>query len=469
MLSLLDSRILDLNAAAEGLDLENIMEKAGESVAKFVYSLKPSNVLVVCGSGNNGGDGYVTARLLRSMGINVGVYQASHPSTELCKKKHDQYLAEGGVIADEIDFDGIDVIVDALLGVGISGEPREPYLGLIKKINSSGKTVVSVDVPSGFPSKTQVKADYTVTMQFPKEGMNDENSGKIIVVDVGFPRDIVEIIGPGDMLAFPESSKESHKGQNGISIIVSGSSEYFGAPIYVSKAALRMGVDLVFLFTPEKIHQFVACNAPDVILRKSGKERIEFNYSLMKTIEDRDASVAIGPGITKEASVMKEAYEIISYALSQGRKVVIDADALPVAKAIKDFGGNAVLTPHRGEFRTTFQLEPTEENVIKTAEKINAVILLKGPVDIVTDGEVVKRNVKFHHQSMTKGGTGDLITGSVAGLLSRGVDPLHASFLASYIIGSAGLESFNRHGYSYFTSDILDLIPYIITKQKKSS
>ncbi|MEM4091026.1 MAG: NAD(P)H-hydrate dehydratase [Thermoplasmatales archaeon] len=469
MLSILDSRILDINADEAGVNMESLMENAGRGVADLVSSLKPSRVLVICGTGNNGGDGYVAARILRSMGTRVRVFQISNPSTELCKKKHQQYLADGGEMQEKLDFEGVDVIVDAMLGVGISGEPREPYLTAIRMANESGKTVVSVDVPSGFPSKISVRPDHTVTMQFLKEGMRNENCGEIKVIDVGFPKDALEMIGPGDLLAFPESQRESHKGQNGVCIIVSGSSEYFGAPVYVAKSALRMGVDLVFLFTPEHIHKFVAGNAPDIIIRRSGTERIELNYSLMKAMEERDAAVAVGPGITKDSSAVNEAGKIVRFALSLERKVVIDADALSIAETIDDFGGNAVLTPHRGEFKSAFQLEPTEENVMKTARKINAVILLKGPVDIVTNGSLIKRNVKYHHQSMTKGGTGDLITGAVVGLLSRGVDPLHASFLASYIIGSAGLESFNRHGYSYFTSEIVDLIPDIILSRKKSS
>ncbi|MGC8644818.1 MAG: NAD(P)H-hydrate dehydratase [Thermoplasmata archaeon] len=469
MFSILDSRILDINAEVSGVNMELLMENAGKGVAETVLSLKPGRVLAVCGGGNNGGDGYVASRILKSKGVDVKAFQVSPASTDLCRKKQKEYLDSGGVLAKELDFGDVDVVIDAMLGVGISGEPREPYLSAIRRINDSGKRVVAVDVPSGFPSKISVRADFTVTMQFIKEGMTEESCGEIRVVDVGFPREIVEMIGPGDILAFPQSQRDSHKGQNGVSVIIGGSSEFFGAPVYVAKSAQRMGVDLVFLFAPKDIHQFIACNAPDVILRQSGIDRIEFNYGIMKAVEEREAAVAVGPGITKDEKSVREAEKIIRFSLSKGRKVVVDADALMSSLSIGDFKGNAVLTPHRGEFRSAFDLEPTEENVLMVAKRINAVILLKGSVDIVTDGETVKRNERFHHQSMTRGGTGDILTGAVAGLLARGVDPLHASFLASYIVGSAGLEAFREKGYSYFTSEILDLIPDIITGRKKST
>lgn len=469
MLSILDSRILDLNAEASGVDMETLMENAGAAVADLVLSLGPRNVLVVCGAGNNGGDGYVASRVLKSKGINVRVFPVLDPSTELCKKKQREYVDAGGVIIGDLEIREGDLIVDAMLGVGISGEPREPYLSAINKINSSGNRIVSVDVPSGFPTRISVHPNFTVTMQFVKEGMTAENCGEIKVVDVGFPEEVVEMIGPGDLLAFPQSSKDSHKGQNGVCVIVGGSSDFFGAPVYMAKSAQRMGVDLVFLFAPREIHQFIACNAPDIILRPSGMDRIEFNYEMAKMIEERESVIAIGPGITKDGRAINEAEKIIRYSISKGRKVVVDADALDAIKSIGDLNGAAVLTPHRGEFRSTFGLEPTEENVMKTAGNINAVILLKGPVDIVSDGRTIKKNSRFHHQSMTRGGTGDLLTGAVAGLIARGLDPLHASFLASYIVGSAGLEAFREKGYSYFTSELLDFIPGVITGKKKNT
>lgn len=469
MFTVLDSKILDLNAEASGVNMESLMDNAGRAVADLVRSLDPRRILVICGGGNNGGDGYVAASLLQKEGFTVECYQASPPSTTLCNKKHNQFVNNGGTFAKEFLPSGYDVIVDALLGVGISGEPREPYSSIIDIINTSGATIVSVDVPSGFPFQHRVKPHYTVTMQSVKEGMNESNCGKVVIADVGFPKQVLEMIGPGDLIAFPMSKRDSHKGENGICVLVGGSTNYFGAPVYMALSALRMGPDLVNLFAPSTIHSHIASNCPWVILHKSGVDEIEFNYDLMKMIRERADALAIGPGISKGERALNEAAKIVEFSLQSNRRMVIDADALEASRSITDFRGSAVLTPHRGEFRSVFGMEPSEENVMKAARKVNAVLLVKGEVDIATDGTVLKKNVSFHHQSMTRGGTGDLVTGAVAGLMSRKVDPLHSAFLASYIIGQSGYNAYRKMGDAYLISDILNLVPEVIKSGPKQN
>lgn len=467
--SILDSRILDANAEASGIKMEDLMDNAGRAVARLVRSLKPKKILVLCGGGNNGGDGYVAASLLLKEGFSVECSPVSRPESELCRKKYNHFIKNKGKLVESVKNWRYDVIIDAMLGVGISGPPREPYSSIIDSINGSGSRIVSVDVPSGFPSGHLVKPQFTVTMQFQKEGVTKSNSGSVVVADVGFPEDVMEMIGPGDLLAFPSSLKKSHKGENGICVMVGGSKSYFGAPIYMAESALRMGPDLVNLFTPSVIHNYVASNCQGVMLRKSGITDIEFNYDLMKIIKERADSLAIGPGISKSERALEEASKIVDFTLSLGKSMVIDADALEVAGSISDFNGTVVLTPHRGEFTSVFGRDPTEENVKRVARKINAIILVKGEVDIVTDGEILKKNSSYHHQSMTRGGTGDLVTGAAAGLLSRKVDPLHAAFLASYIIGQAGLSAFRRMGDGYLISDLVSLIPEILVSRRKQN
>jgi NAD(P)H-hydrate epimerase len=462
MFKLIDSRILDINAEKSGIDMEKLMNYAGGAVADFVISLKPRNILTMCGSGNNGGDGYTASMLLLRAGMKVSVFPVKEPETSLARKKFEEFKNAGGIIIDDPKLDEYDIIIDAMLGIGIIGIPKEPYASAIQKLNNSKTKIVSVDIPSGFPSAIAVKPDYTVTMQFIKEGMDESKCGKIIVADVGFPKEVIEMIGPGDIAAFPVNGKNSHKGDNGILVIVSGSNEYYGAPLYVSKSALRMGPDMVFLFTPSKVHGFITPHTQDIMIRKSGIDYIEYTYELMKSISERATAVAIGPGISKNPVAIENAAKIIEDTLHYGKKMVIDADALAAISGIDDFKGLAVLTPHRGEFKNTFLMDPSEENVKKVAQKINATLLVKGPVDIVTDGSLLKRNRDYHHESMTRGGTGDLVTGAAAGLLSRGLDTLHSAFLSSYIIGSAGLLAFKKKGYSYYTSELIDFIPDII-------
>ncbi|PMP75046.1 MAG: bifunctional ADP-dependent NAD(P)H-hydrate dehydratase/NAD(P)H-hydrate epimerase [Aciduliprofundum sp.] len=464
MYSLIDARILDRNAEYSGINMENLMENAGKAVAETVLSLNPERVLVVCGSGNNGGDGYTAAIYLKRKGINVDVYPVKAPKSALCMKKSEEALKEGVSIVNSLDPLQYDIIIDAMLGIGIERDPDEPYRSAIERINGSGKKVVSIDIPTGLGTNIQVKPAITVTMQFMKKEMNEKNSGKIIVADVGFPRDIIEMVGPGEFLIYRFNRPDSHKGENGILAGIAGSVDYYGAPLYMAKGALRMGIDLLFLFSPYSIHHHISASTHDIILRKSGENYIEFNDDLMRVIEEKATAVALGCGIGKNESSMEASLKIIEESLKKGKPMVIDADALDNVKNFNDFKGLAVITPHRGEFKRIFSMEPEEENVMRMAKKYNLIILLKGSVDIISDGELVKKNFTFHHPSMTRGGTGDVLTGAVGGLLSRGIDPFHSATLASFIVGSAGKLAFDEFSNAYFTSEMIDMIPHVFKK-----
>ncbi len=464
MFGMLDARILDKNAEYSGLNMEKLMENAGEAVAKSVVSMNPKKVLVVCGSGNNGGDGYVAAINMKKMGINVDILKVKDPKSELCIKKYNEAILNGVKIVKEPDFSEYDIIVDAMLGIGITETPQEPYASIIKKLNSSGKKIVSVDVPTGIGTPIQIRPHITVTMQFKKKEMTNENSGEIIVADVGFPKEIVEMIGPGDFLAYRENLPSSHKGDNGILVAIGGSIEYYGAPIYMAKGALRTGIDLLYLFAPNSIHYYISAATNDIILRKSGKDYIEFTSELEEFILTKASAIALGCGIGKNEITLENSTKIIDAALRSNKPFVVDADALYAIKNFDDFKGMGVITPHRGEFKKLFFMDPDEENVLKMAKKYSLVILLKGPVDIVSDGDVVKKNREFHHQSMTRGGTGDILTGVVGGLLARGIDPLHSASLGSFISGSAGKITYEEKNNSYYTSEILENIPEVFKK-----
>ncbi len=463
MYDLLDARILDKNAIYYNVDMEKLMENAGAAVANFASSLG-DRFLVIVGPGNNGGDGYVTAKNLKMMKKDVQIKVLIEPESPLAIKKKHECEKIGIQFFNNENYDQFDVIIDALLGIGIKGTPREPYFSEINRINRSKALKVSVDVPSGFPSDHAVKPHYTVTMQFMKKGMSESNCGKIIVADVGFPPEVIYNVGPGEMLAFPKNSPDSHKGDNGILIAVAGSADYYGSAVYTLKSALRMGVDLVFLFTPEAAANRISPHVYDVIIRDSGREYFEIRADLLDMIENKNVGIALGPGLSKNKIALENAKNVIYFALKNKRPIVVDADPLIISKEF-NYEGLGVLTPHHGEFRNSFNLDPTEENVKKVARDLNAVVFLKGRVDIITDGYRVKYNKEFHHESMTRGGTGDLLTGSIGGLLSRGVDPYHAACLASYIVGKSGLLTFKKYGYSYYTSEILDNYPLVMNEK----
>ncbi len=459
MFKIIDSRILDKNAEFLGIDMERLMDNAGLAVAKEAIKLGPKNVLILAGSGNNGGDGYTASLTLLKNGIDVHAFPVKAPESNLCKKKFEEAKNSGLKIEHSLNFD-YDIIIDAMLGIGIMNEPKEPYKSAIESLNNASKFVISVDVPSGFPTELAVKPSMTVTMQFIKEGMTERNCGTIVVADVGFPKDVIESVGPGEFITYKKNSVDSHKGENGIVVAIGGSHLFYGAPLYMAKGASRMGVDLVFLFAPESIHNLLS-SFNDMILRKSGYNFIEFNDEIKHLIEERDVTVAIGPGITKSREALENARKIIDFAIDNRRNLVVDADALLTINEYSDFKGLAVLTPHRGEFKQSFNLEPNEENVKLIAKKIDATLLLKGPIDIISNGDLIKKNKNFHHPSMTKGGTGDVLSGSVAGLISKHIDPFHAASLASFIVGMSGKMAFEEKSYAYYTSEIVDEIPKI--------
>ncbi len=463
MYDLIDSKILDKNAEYYNVNLEVLMENAGKSVAQFCGDLG-KKFLVLCGPGNNGGDGYVAAKYLKHMGKDVYIKVISPPETSLAIKKKSECDSAGIKYYNGDDYDSFDVLVDAILGVGIKGVPREPFYSEIVKINNSKSRKVSVDVPSGFPSSHHVKPEFTVTMQFLKKGMVESECGRIIVADIGFPPDAIKYIGPGEILAFPKNQPSSHKGDNGILLVISGSQEYYGSAVYAIKSALRMGIDLLYLFTPRITADRISSNVYDIILREAGEKYFEIVPQLLEMIRNKNIALAIGPGISKERTALNNIRKVITASIQSRRPMVIDADPLTITSEF-NFENLTVLTPHGGEFRNAFGLEPNEENAKKVARDLNAVILLKGRTDIITDGTRIKYNKEFHHESMTRGGTGDLLTGAVGGLLAKGVDPYHSACLASYVIGKSGLLAFKNLGYSYYTSEILNFIPQVINER----
>lgn len=459
----IDSKILDKNAEYCNVNLEDLMENAGKSVAKFCEGMG-KKFLVICGPGNNGGDGYVTAKYLKQKGKDVYIKVVAPPETSLAIKKKNECDSSGIKYYTGDDYNSFDVLVDAMLGIGIKGIPREPFYSEISKINNSKSRKVSVDVPSGFPSSHHVRPEYTVTMQFLKKGMNESECGEIKVVDIGFPPDAINNIGPGEILAFPKNQPSSHKGDNGILLVISGSHDYYGSAVYVVKSALRMGIDLLYLFTPRIAAERISGNVYDIIIRDSGERYFEIIPQLMVMLRSKNVALAIGPGISKDRGALNNIRNVISTSIQLHRPMVIDADPLIIATEF-NFENLAVLTPHGGEFQNAFGLEPNELNAKKVARDLNAVILLKGRTDIITDGSRIKYNKEFHHESMTRGGTGDLLTGAVGGLLSKGVDPYHSACLAAYIIGKSGLLAFKNLGYSYYTSEILNFIPQVLSER----
>lgn len=465
-------KVLDINAAYHGVRTITLMERAGEAVAKFVAEnyTPGSRVAVLCGRGNNGGDGFVAARhLLRGMRPDVFLVEPEDEvATDLARAN--LHLVRGvSRPAKYMDARQYDVFIDAMLGVGLRGRPREPYAGIIRAMNRVKRPKVSVDVPSGWPSDLALRPDVTVTFHAPKLGMSKKNSGRIVVADIGIPPEAERFCGPGDFSLLPSRKKDSHKGDSG-RLLVIGGGPYSGAPAFTGMAAMRSGIDLVFVATPEPAATPVSIYSPNLIVKSLQGNVLSAAHvePLLRMSADFDA-VAIGPGLGDA----RETVLAVQKFVSKCRKpMIVDADAIGACGSRPNVlrGRTVVLTPHAGEFKQLTGKSPSTEDtdrradmVKEAAARLKATIVLKGPVDVVSDGTYVKLN-RTGNEAMTVGGTGDVLTGLVAGLVAQRATPFAAARMAAFATGLAGDLAFEEKSFGLLATDVIDKIPIVLRR-----
>jgi len=476
MISPSEMRVIDRNAQYLGVSTLELMENAGKAVAEIARSeLKAAGkrVLVVCGPGNNGGDGLVAARHLASE-ARVTVLLARSPdqfSSEEARKNFERLRDVQVLVGLERSEEAIpqaDLVIDALLGIGAEGSLREPFATLVRQMNQSGKPILSVDVPSGLGTDLAVRPTVTVALHDVKEGMTPENSGRIRVLDIGIPAKAVSTIGPGEFFLYPIPKSTSHKGQNGRVLVIAGG-PYTGAPALVGFGALGVGADLIHIATPALAAPVVAGYSPSLIVHPLvGHRLLREDTRLILELAARADVVAIGPGLGDAEGTLEAVKDVIC---NLTLPLVIDADAIKAVgsdpKALA--GKKAVITPHSREFKTltgkTLADTPEERAsaVRDAAKSLGVTILLKGPVDIVSDGDRVKYNYTGN-PGMTVGGTGDVLCGIVAGLISKGMGPLDASRLAAFINGRAGDLAFAVKSYGLTAVDVADNLGRVLAE-----
>jgi len=471
-----EMRVLDRNAQHFGISILELMENAGKAVADAArenLSAAGKRVLVVCGTGNNGGDGLVAARLLAGEAT-VTVLLARPPDqlateearTNFARLKDARILE--GLDRSEGAMEEAEVIIDALLGIGAEGMLREPYATLIREMNASGKPILSVDVPSGLGADLAVKPRVTVSMHDAKVGMTPENSGTIRVADIGIPAQVARTIGPGEFLLYPRPKAESHKGQNGTLLIVSGG-PFTGAPALVAMGALGMGADLVHIATPALAAPVVAGYSPNFIVHPLvGHRLLNEDVEIILELASKANALAIGPGLGDSPGTLASVRNIVK---TVDLPVVFDADAIraigqePVVLARK----RAVATPHAREFALLTgktlpeSLEDRAKMVQEAARTLGITILLKGRVDIVSDGARTKVNYTGN-AGMTVGGTGDVLCGAVGGLLSKGAAPFDAARIGAFSNGYAGDIAFRAKSYGLTATDVADNLGRVLAE-----
>lgn len=505
--------ILDENADDLGVSKSKLMENAGAAVASFMdemlgKDLSRTHVHVLCGLGNNGGDGFVVARHVSIKAASVHVYLLGRPgrintpearqnwqALESCK-----YSIHRHVIRDSHELPEYlgmvqpeSILVDALLGSGVQGTLREPIATAVKGMNALSREhdlpVIVIDTPTGVDPSTglarnlKVNATAIITFHSNKTGFvnKEEFESKVHVAQIGIPLEASWLVGKGDckMLFRNRRSPRSTKGMNGKLLIVGGSHLYSGAPSLSALAAMRCGVDLVNICTSSSVASTIRGYSPDLIV--TSMEGPFLNPSNLDTIKHRMSwanAVLVGPGAGEMEETRQVLKEACIEATRQKKFLVVDADGLKVVEdIIADIDApRTVLTPHAGEFSI---ISGTPGNQLKTlGGKLGAardfikgkklVLLLKGPEDVIIHQHGCKINLTGT-PAMTTGGTGDILAGVTAAFLSMHASrDWHVSYCAAaaaHVNGLAGEEVERKVGAPCMTASMmLDVLGEVVAR-----
>jgi ADP-dependent NAD(P)H-hydrate dehydratase / NAD(P)H-hydrate epimerase len=454
----------------QGIAGADLMETAGTALAEAVAGLAPQGpVRVVCGKGNNGGDGLVAARHLRGLGFEV-------EALELEK-------AEPGDL--DAWLEGSGAVVDAIFGTGFSGAAREPAAGAIEAINRCGAPVAACDIASGVDASSgeiegvAVEADLTISFHAAKLGHRIApgkwHTGELRVEPIGIPDGAPSApaggtIGPGVLDLLPVRGSRSTKFSSGQVVIAGGSRGLTGAVRMASLAAIRAGAGYATVAVPADLEAIfessqtevmsVGCPGGDGCLAPAGLKAIRKAF-------ERAAAGVIGPGMGRDPGSVELAREAVA---AIGAPLVVDADGLNAFAGeldlLADRGAPTVLTPHAGELgrllgRSSEQIAAKRLAAAREAATMaRAVVVLKGDDTIVTDGERVAVNA-LAAPALATAGTGDVLSGITAAMLARGLEPFAAACAAVLAHARAGRDAARRVGLaeSVIATDVIDSIP----------
>ena len=438
--------VLDCNAAALGIDEASLMDSAGKALAATALEMTDGAVLVLCGPGNNGGDGFVAARYLREWGVEVSVL-ASHASagTDVC-------------VWPERPSGEWALVVDCLLGAGASG-PGYSLRGQIKDIAAwaagLGLPVLACDIPTGLGGPDALQADATITFHSMKQGLGSPDSGDITVVPLPWPAE-VEDCGPGDATRYPTLDASARKGDRG-RLWVIGGGPYHGAPLLAGMAAARSGCDLVHVAMPS-----VAAGRaewPTTLIPEELPDEDKLTGSSLEHIaiafEARPPqALVIGPGLGRDEATMQAVSALFEQASQKGIPAVIDADAInAMPEGAWPTGLQGVATPHAKEAeRWLAGASPVEALADCTGESVT--IVVTGPEDTLTGPEGRFCRATGGHSRMAVGGTGDLLAGTIGGLLAQGMSAWPAARLGCALLREAGTRAAEKTGPGLLAEDV---------------
>ncbi|HJJ46744.1 MAG TPA: NAD(P)H-hydrate dehydratase [Methanocorpusculum sp.] len=437
-----EMQAINRNADDYGCLPSNRMEQAGKTLANALEKESENTIIFFCGSGNNGGNGYVAARLLKDR-KNVTVFSlgAKTPEADAALT-----ILKASGLKIKTELPGLTknaVLVDCLLGTGEKPSLQESMHAIVEAMNASGARIVSCDIET-----SGIHADRVIAFHLAKTKRDE-------VYPIGIPEEADIFCGEGDLMIIPKKEKNAHKGAGG-TILVIGGGPYQGAPFLAGSAALRAGADIVRVASP--VDGFM----PDLILeRLSGTKITKEHEEKLITLAEATDIVIAGPGLGTDG----ESLAVVRTAVTHAKHAVIDADLLrnPLPKA----KGATIYTPHIGEFTRLFGKLPDSLKdrglaVQKAAREADGVILLKGKTDIISDGYRVKFNTSGC-AAMSVGGTGDILAGITGGLLAR-MGAFPAACAAAYAEGKTGEKAAETVGEGLIASDLLVKIAEVLWK-----
>lgn len=463
-----------------------LMDQASKAVADVVLRKEnfvdggTGKVVVFCGKGNNGGDGFGAARYLHNAGLRVEVFLVNATLNDVKgdAAQEAEMLRKAGVEiklllrAEDLQLAEViclraDVIVDAMLGTGFAGELKGLYKDVCHMINTLDKVVVAVDIPTGVNAdvgtraEDAVWADMTVTMALPKTGLllypGKENVGELILAEIGMPKKLLadcpsnkQLLEKEDVLRMlPVRRPNAHKGDAGRVVLAAGSPGYTGAAAMCSWSAVKAGAGLVSLLTPLSCREILAVKLTEVMVhglleRMPGILGGSAVGDILQRANKADV-LAIGPGLGTSESTTEAILEVLQ---KVEVPVVIDADALTALKGRLDILSKMkapkVLTPHPGEMSrlTGVAIDVLDRERVKAAshyaQEWKAVVVLKGAPTVVAlpDGSTFISTTGCN--AMATGGSGDILTGIIAAYIACGMEPAAATLCAVYLHGLAG-------------------------------
>ncbi len=456
-----EMKALDVNCRYFGLLPLQLMENAGAALAREVRTrASGKKIAIVAGKGNNGGDAFVAARHL--VGFETVVYLLGRSKDITTEEARGNWniLARLGFNLEEVtdphdmQLSEYDLILDAIFGTGVRGPIKGIEAEAIDAINASSRPVISVDIPSGLGTNKTVKSDLTVTFHRPKPGM----IGDVKVADIGIPAEAEFFVGLGDLWIIGKRSPDAHKGESG-RILIIGGGPYTGAPALTAMATLRAGADIATVAAPKNASKIISGYSPNLIVRELSEDHLCLqDLDVLKDLIPRHDVVVMGMGLGRHP----ETKEALARIIPLCSKTVIDADALQPDLPLK-----GIVTPHAGEFKRISGITLPETHKAYYQERINPlkryaketglVVLLKGRVDLITDGDIVRGNTTGN-PGMTVGGTGDVLAGVTAAFYAR-TTALRAATAAAFVNGRAGDLVYVEKDFGMVATDVIEKIP----------